>query len=202
MAWEGHGFDLFLSCYVRRSLHFSSSNEGIFIGKWGSWQFKEYLVRKESEGFKTLETWRGLGSLAPKAWMSGLDYFFCDIPLFLVQQSGIFLVMFQCLPFCLGPDCCLSLSVTFQSFIIINGSGHFFIKENNYSQIHLHLSNSDLLSRPSLYLGMVGIGLNVLIFIYTSMSAWSIRRFDEKWELASLSVLPIVTLLGLISFCL
>ncbi|CAN6681176.1 unnamed protein product [Malus baccata var. baccata] len=34
-----------------------------------------------------------------------------------------------------------------------------------------------------------------------SMSAWSVRRFDEKWELASISALPFVTLLGGISFC-
>ncbi|XP_011006166.1 PREDICTED: uncharacterized protein LOC105112239 isoform X2 [Populus euphratica] len=28
------------------------------------------------------------------------------------------------------------------------------------------------------------------------------RRFDEKWELSSISTLPLVTLLGLVSFCL
>ncbi|KAG6740585.1 hypothetical protein POTOM_056040 [Populus tomentosa] len=34
------------------------------------------------------------------------------------------------------------------------------------------------------------------------MFAWSVRRFDEKWELSSISTLPLVTLLGLVSFCL
>ncbi|XP_030954537.1 uncharacterized protein LOC126715353 [Quercus robur] len=56
--------------------------------------------------------------------------------------------------------------------------------------------------RTPLYLGMLGVGLNVLIFVYSSMSIWSVRRFDEKWELTSISVLPFVTLLGLVSFCL
>ncbi|KAH7572376.1 hypothetical protein JRO89_XS04G0245500 [Xanthoceras sorbifolium] len=39
-------------------------------------------------------------------------------------------------------------------------------------------------------------------FFYTSMLAWRVRRFDEKWELSSISALPFVTLLGLVSFCL
>lgn len=55
--------------------------------------------------------------------------------------------------------------------------------------------------RLPLYIGMVGVVLNIIIFCYTSMSAWSVRRFDEKWELASISALPLVTLLGAISFC-
>ncbi|KHG17743.1 Testis- and ovary-specific PAZ domain-containing 1 [Gossypium arboreum] len=53
-----------------------------------------------------------------------------------------------------------------------------------------------------LYLGLIGIGLNVAIFFYTSMLAWSVRRFDEKWELLSIIALPFLTLLGLVSFCL
>ncbi|KAJ7956665.1 Transmembrane protein [Quillaja saponaria] len=61
--------------------------------------------------------------------------------------------------------------------------------------------------RLPLYLGMIGVGLNLLIFIYTSILAWSIRRFDEKlelkkWEITSIAALPFVTLCGLISFCL
>ncbi|CAN1825089.1 hypothetical protein LINPERHAP1_LOCUS31026 [Linum perenne] len=56
--------------------------------------------------------------------------------------------------------------------------------------------------RMPLYFGMAGVGFNVLIFLYTSLFAWSVRRFDEKWELSSLSALPWVTVLGLLSFCL
>ncbi|PPD68585.1 hypothetical protein GOBAR_DD34539 [Gossypium barbadense] len=53
-----------------------------------------------------------------------------------------------------------------------------------------------------LYLGLVSTVLNVAIFFYMSMLTWSVRRFDEKWELLSINALPFLTLLGLISFCL
>lgn len=56
--------------------------------------------------------------------------------------------------------------------------------------------------RVPLYLGMFAVGLNLLIFLYTSMMAWRIKRFDEKWELAGIAALPYVTLLGLVAFCL
>ncbi|KAK8660867.1 hypothetical protein V6N13_051775 [Hibiscus sabdariffa] len=56
--------------------------------------------------------------------------------------------------------------------------------------------------RMPLYLGLIGIGLNVVVFFYTSMLSWSVRRLDEKWELLSIISLPFLTLLGLISFCL
>ncbi|KAK8523505.1 hypothetical protein V6N13_113450 [Hibiscus sabdariffa] len=56
--------------------------------------------------------------------------------------------------------------------------------------------------RMPLYLGLIGITLNVALFIYTSMLSWSVRRFDEKWELLSVISLPFLTLLGLVSFCL
>lgn len=59
-----------------------------------------------------------------------------------------------------------------------------------------------LVCRMPLYLGMLGIGVNVVIIIYESMLSWSMRRFDEKWELWSISALPFITLLGIISFCL
>lgn len=64
------------------------------------------------------------------------------------------------------------------------------------------LWHDDRIRRLPLFLGMVGVVLNVGIFLYTSMFAWSVRRFDEKWELASITALPLVTLLGIISFCL
>lgn len=55
--------------------------------------------------------------------------------------------------------------------------------------------------RVPLYLGMFAVGLNLLIFFYTSMMAWRIKRFDEKWELAGIAALPYVTLVGLAAFC-
>ncbi|GAV68328.1 hypothetical protein CFOL_v3_11831 [Cephalotus follicularis] len=56
--------------------------------------------------------------------------------------------------------------------------------------------------RMPLYLGMAGVGLNVVIFFYSRMLSWSIRRFDDKWDMPSISALPYVTLLGVVSFCL
>lgn len=79
-------------------------------------------------------------------------------------------------------------------FIIYYGDRH-------HNLIYL-LWHDGRIRRLPLYLGMVGIGLNVAVFFYSSLSAWSVRRFDEKWELTNISALPFITLLGLVSFCL
>lgn len=88
----------------------------------------------------------------------------------------------------------LSLWMASALFIIYFGDRH--------SNLIYLLWHDDRIKRLPLYLGMVGVGLNVVIFIYTSMVAWRVRRFDEKWESLSISSLPVVTLLGLVSFCL
>ncbi|KAI4380062.1 hypothetical protein MLD38_006291 [Melastoma candidum] len=54
--------------------------------------------------------------------------------------------------------------------------------------------------RVPLCLGMISVALNFLIFFYTIMMAWRLRRFDEKWELTSISALPFVTSFGVIGF--
>ncbi|XP_054820401.1 uncharacterized protein LOC129319378 [Prosopis cineraria] len=69
------------------------------------------------------------------------------------------------------------------------------------------LCHDDRIRRLPLYVGMIGVGLNALIFIYTSILAWSVRRLDEKWglkkwEVTSVTFLPFVTVFGLFSFCL
>lgn len=79
-------------------------------------------------------------------------------------------------------------------FIVYFGDMH-----SNMIYILLHDAR---IKRMPLYLGMLGIGVNVVIIIYESMLSWSMRRFDEKWELWSISALPFITLLGIISFCL
>lgn len=56
--------------------------------------------------------------------------------------------------------------------------------------------------RIPLYMGMLGISLNVLFFLYTSMLAWGVRKSSEKWEISSIAALPFITVLGLIAFCL
>lgn len=79
-------------------------------------------------------------------------------------------------------------------FIIYYGDRH-------YNFIFL-LWHDDRIRRIPLYMGMLGIGLNVLFFLYTSMLAWGIRKSNEKWEISSVAALPFITVLGLISFCL
>ncbi|TYH60507.1 hypothetical protein ES332_D08G298000v1 [Gossypium tomentosum] len=71
-----------------------------------------------------------------------------------------------------------------------------------YNHFHLQFQELRLGLRMPLYLGLVSTVLNVAIFFYMSMLTWSVRRFDEKWELLSINSLPFLTLLGLISFCL
>ncbi|KAL5547948.1 hypothetical protein UlMin_003179 [Ulmus minor] len=80
------------------------------------------------------------------------------------------------------------------AFIVYYGDRH--------SNLIYLLFHDNRIRRTPLYIGMVGVGLNFIIFCYTSLLAWSARRFDEKWELTSISALPFVTLLGLSSFCL
>lgn len=80
------------------------------------------------------------------------------------------------------------------AFIIYFGDWH-----SNF--IYL-LWRDDRIRRVPLYLGMVGIALNTIIFFYTSMLSWGVNKFGEKWEALSPSALPVITLLGIISFCL
>ncbi|KAL6965660.1 hypothetical protein U1Q18_036714 [Sarracenia purpurea var. burkii] len=75
-----------------------------------------------------------------------------------------------------------------------------------YGDLHSNfiflLWHDDRIRRIPLYLGMVGVGLNVTFFLYTSLLAWRLRKSSEKWDVSSTSALPFVTLLGIVSFCL
>ncbi|KAK7292069.1 hypothetical protein RIF29_07734 [Crotalaria pallida] len=78
--------------------------------------------------------------------------------------------------------------------------------DHNSNLVYL-LFHDNRIRRLPLYLGMIGIALNALIFIYTSILAWSVRRFDEKWglkkwEITSITVLPFAIVSGIVSFCL
>ncbi|KAK4257378.1 hypothetical protein QN277_006973 [Acacia crassicarpa] len=80
---------------------------------------------------------------------------------------------------------------------------YFGDQRSNLISLLLH---DDRIRRRPLYVGMIGFGINALIFIYISISAWSVRRLDEKWrlkkwEVTSATFLPFVTVIGLISFC-
>ncbi|CAE6111630.1 unnamed protein product [Arabidopsis lyrata] len=74
-----------------------------------------------------------------------------------------------------------------------------YFGDRHSNMIHILLHDARIKRMP-LYFGMLGIAVNIIIIIYESMLSWSMRRFDEKWELWSISALPFITLLGLISF--
>ncbi|KAI8022271.1 hypothetical protein LOK49_LG03G01511 [Camellia lanceoleosa] len=77
-------------------------------------------------------------------------------------------------------------------FIIYYGDRH-----SNFIVILWH---DDRIRRIPLYLGMVGVGLNIIFFLYTSMLAWNIRKSGEKWDFSSTSALPFFTFIGVVSF--
>ncbi|XP_071729515.1 uncharacterized protein [Rutidosis leptorrhynchoides] len=56
--------------------------------------------------------------------------------------------------------------------------------------------------RIPLYLGLIGVSLNLVYFMYTSMLVWGVRKSSERWEISSTDALPFVTMLGFISFSL
>ncbi|GAA0165545.1 hypothetical protein LIER_20923 [Lithospermum erythrorhizon] len=64
------------------------------------------------------------------------------------------------------------------------------------------LWHDDRIRRIPLNIGMIGVSLNISYFMYTSMLVWRVKKSSEKWEFSSATALPIITLLGLLSFCL
>ncbi|CAA3007828.1 transmembrane 128 [Olea europaea subsp. europaea] len=73
--------------------------------------------------------------------------------------------------------------------------------DRNSNLIYL-LLHDDRIRRIPLYMGMLGVSLNVLFFVYMSLLAWGVRKSSEKWEISSTAALPFITFLGLLSFCL
>lgn len=72
-------------------------------------------------------------------------------------------------------------------------------QRSNFIFLLLH---DDRIRRMPLYLGMLGVSLNIIFFLYTSLLIWGVRKSSEKWEISSTAALPFITVLGLISFCL
>ncbi|XP_061345290.1 uncharacterized protein LOC133291110 [Gastrolobium bilobum] len=94
-----------------------------------------------------------------------------------------------------------------ENFLWLASAAFILYLGDQHSNFIYLLCYDNRIRRLPLYLGMIGIGLNALFFIYTSILAWSVRRFDEKWglkkwEITSISVLPFATVFGIISFCL
>ncbi|KAF5195798.1 testis- and ovary-specific PAZ domain protein [Thalictrum thalictroides] len=76
---------------------------------------------------------------------------------------------------------------------------YFGDQRSNFVYILWH---DDRIRRAPLYIGMVGVFLNFGIFSYMNLLAWGIRKTDEKLEVIAPSLAPLVTLLGIVSFCL
>ncbi|KAM0003891.1 putative transmembrane protein [Helianthus debilis subsp. tardiflorus] len=70
-----------------------------------------------------------------------------------------------------------------------------------HSNLIYILFHDGRIRRIPLYLGLFGVSLNVVYFVYTSMLAWGVRKSSERWELSSTDALPYVTIVGLVSFC-
>lgn len=83
------------------------------------------------------------------------------------------------------------------------GSAIFIIYygDSNSNLIYL-LWHDGRIRRIPLYIGMLGVSLNISYFLFTSMLVWRVRKSSENWEVSSATALPIITLLGLLSFCL
>ncbi|KAF3656759.1 hypothetical protein BC332_24318 [Capsicum chinense] len=79
-------------------------------------------------------------------------------------------------------------------FIVYYGDRH-------HNMIFL-MWHDDRIRRIPLYIGMFGVGLNVLFFIYTSILALGVRKSYEMWEISSTAALPFITMLGILSFLL
>ncbi|KAG4930173.1 hypothetical protein AAZX31_17G112300 [Glycine max] len=93
-----------------------------------------------------------------------------------------------------------------ENFLWLASAAFILYFGDQHSNLIYLLCHDNRIRRLPLYLGMIGIGLNTMIFIYTTILVWSARRFDEKWglkkwEVTSISVLPFATVFGIISFC-
>ncbi|KAJ4953812.1 hypothetical protein NE237_030644 [Protea cynaroides] len=78
------------------------------------------------------------------------------------------------------------------AFIIYFGDRH--------SNLIYLLWRDDRIRRWPLYLGMVGIVLNVGILFYTSLLGWGFRKYEEKSDVLTSSAAPVVALLGILSY--
>lgn len=78
-------------------------------------------------------------------------------------------------------------------FIIYFGDWH-----HNFIHLVLH---DERIRRTPLYLGLVGVLLNVAYFFYASLSTWGVKKYNEKWEVLGDYALQFVTL-GFMTFCL
>ncbi|CAM8888886.1 unnamed protein product [Rhodiola kirilowii] len=88
-----------------------------------------------------------------------------------------------------------------ENILWIASAAFIFYYGDRHSNFIYILWHDDRIRRLPLYLGMVAVLVNVAVFFYSSVLAWSFKA-GEKVELLNPSALPLVTLLGVISFCL
>lgn len=103
------------------------------------------------------------------------------------------------------PPCCISNRTwleLFENFLWIASSLFIMYSGDRHSNFIYLLLHDHRIQRIPLYLGMIGVSLNAIFFLYTSMLVWGFRKSSEKWEISNTAALPFVTILGLISFCL
>ncbi|XP_076934006.1 uncharacterized protein LOC143600113 [Bidens hawaiensis] len=64
------------------------------------------------------------------------------------------------------------------------------------------LFQDDRIRRLHMYVGLFGVILNIVYFLYTGVLALDVGKSSEKWEISTTFGLTFVTILGLLSFCL
>lgn len=81
------------------------------------------------------------------------------------------------------------------------GSAIFIVYYGDWNSNLIYvLWHDNRIRRIPFYIGMIGVVLNIIFLLFSSMLTWSSSRSSEKWDLTSF--LPFVTLVGIISFCL
>ncbi|CAI9100177.1 OLC1v1037119C2 [Oldenlandia corymbosa var. corymbosa] len=89
-----------------------------------------------------------------------------------------------------------------ENFLWIASAVFIIYYGDRHSNFIFLLWHDERIRRIPLYMGMLGVGLNILFFLYMSMLAWGVRKNNENWEISSIAALPVLTVLGLTSFCL
>ncbi|CAK9147134.1 unnamed protein product [Ilex paraguariensis] len=89
-----------------------------------------------------------------------------------------------------------------ENFLWIASAVFIMYYGDRHSNFIYLLWHDDRIRRIPLYLAVLGISLNIIFFLYTSILAWAVRKTSEKWEFSNTAALPFITVLGLISFSL
>ncbi|XP_076916100.1 uncharacterized protein LOC143575686 [Bidens hawaiensis] len=64
------------------------------------------------------------------------------------------------------------------------------------------LFHDDRIRRLHMHVGLLGVILNIVYFLYTGVLALDVRKSSQNWEISTTFGLTFITILGLLSFCL